>query len=85
MKDINAFKEWVVKQQHLDQDGKATKTSFLVPIFLKKKEKLPEKTRHRADNEPIKNNTTVGFVIAWIAILIIGGAHFGDHCNIQCM
>ncbi len=85
MTDIYAYKEWVVEQQRSDRDGKATKTSFLVPIFLKKKEKPPEKARHRADNEPVKYNITAGFIIAWIAILIIGGAHFGDRRNIRCM
>ena len=56
-------------------------------------EKVPDKTRpllkhchishpdkrHRADKEKTKFKITTSFVLAWIAILIIQGAHFGSY------
>jgi hypothetical protein len=35
--------------------------------------------RHRADNKRVRYSITSGFIITWIGILILQGAHFGSH------
>ena len=70
------YKDWVVEKTGNDCDSNSEKKTFFVdcPSLT---EGIPTPgRRHYADNESKKFKTSSGFIIAWIGILIIGGAHF---------
>ena len=72
------FKDWVVEKKVLDSDGNPKKRPYLETIpALTNGEPTPER-RHRADREQDKWRITPGFIICWVAILILQGAHFSS-------
>ena len=82
MTENYAYKEWVTETERRDRDGKPTKKKFFVPFHRRsKRESLPAGARHRADNARTKYTITPYFIMAWVAIAIISGAHFGDRRN----
>ncbi len=72
------FKDWVVEKKALDSDGNPKKRPYLETVpTLTDGEPTPGRP-HRADREQDKWRITPGFIICWVAILILQGAHFGS-------
>ena len=64
---------WIVEKYGKDRDGKAKKRRHF--------EDVPAGTpgaRHRADKEKKKFTVTPSYILCWIAILMLQGAHFGE-------
>ena len=69
-----AYTDRVVEKIVTDRDGKAKKRPMLVEVTDDSLE-----SRCRAEKEKYKFRATPGFVMCWIAILILQGALFGTH------
>ena len=67
------YEDWVVEKTVHDSDGNEKKKKILVGC-----DKKTPGCRHRGDTESIKFQSTPGFVLAWLALLIIQGGHFGS-------
>ena len=74
-----AYKAWVIKKTVKDRDGKMEKKTHLAGC----KEETPG-SRHRADNEKRKYKIISGFVLCWIALLILQGTHVGSNNGNFC-
>ena len=68
--DKYAYKDWVVA----DSSSSTAKNPK-----LKNCKPGTEGARHRADNEPKQYKFTASFVLVFISILILMGAHYGSH------
>ncbi len=73
-----AYHEWVVPQERNDRNGNKSTKPFLVPIFPKAREPLPSDACHPAKET---YDITPSYVLAWIGIIIICGAHYCDCRN----
>jgi hypothetical protein len=72
------FKDWVVEKKALDSDGNPKKRPYLETVpALTNGEPTPG-CHHHADREQDKWHITPGFIICWVAILILQCAHFGS-------
>ena len=73
MTQLYCYEEWVVETERRDRDNN---------IMKKKRLKICDRStpnsRHRTENEKKKYEITPGFIMAWMSILIIMGAHFGS-------
>ena len=81
-----AYEDGVLEKVPNDQDGNPKKKKVLVDHPLESDGKKTPGICHRADNEKYKFRATAGFVICWVAILIIQGAcldHSSRHLE-QC-
>ena len=74
-----AYKDFVKEQDQTDRDGFLKKKKMVVDCQEYTDGMKTPGARHRADNEKYKFRVTTGFVLAWVAILIIQGAMFGTH------
>ena len=72
-----SYKDWVVEKIGKDRDGQKKKVRYFedVPPDL---ERRTTNKRHRADKEKKRYTITPGFVLCFIAHLLLQGAHFGD-------
>jgi hypothetical protein len=72
------YEDWVVEKIGTDRDGGTKKRRHFVdvPAQIEPGVAYPER-RHRADKEKKKFSITKGFVMCWMASLILQGAHFG--------
>jgi len=61
-----------------DRDGNPEKKKVLVDHPLETDGKKTPGIHHHANNKKYKFHATAGFVICWVAILIIQGALFGS-------
>ena len=77
--DKYCYRDWVVEQFGKDRDGETKKVRHFVDVPAKVGRNPYPKRRHRADKERKKYDITPGFVICWIALLILQGAHFGTY------
>ncbi len=68
------YEDWVVETSAKDRDGNVKKSKY-----LKQCTSSTEGARHRGDKERIRYKWTAGYALAFVAILIIQGAHFGSH------
>jgi hypothetical protein len=71
--DKYCYKDFVVERTAKDSRGNVKKKKVLTHCDAS----TPE-ARHRTKNEEKKYGMTPGFVLAWLLILIINGAHFGS-------
>eukprot|EP00956_Cyclotella_meneghiniana_P022924 scaffold43919_cov42-Cyclotella_meneghiniana.AAC.1 len=72
-----AYEDEVVEKIADDRDGGWKKRKVLVEAPKNADGSSHPSARHRADNEKYKFQITTGFVICWVAILILQGALFG--------
>jgi len=75
--DKFCYKDWVIEKFGKDRDGDKKKRRHFVHVPAKQGRHTTPGRRHRADKEKKKYNITAGFVICWVAALILQGAHFG--------
>ncbi|KAL3757005.1 hypothetical protein ACHAWU_003889 [Discostella pseudostelligera] len=66
------YKDWVVEKCGRDLNGNVKKRKYLVNCH-----EATEGARNRGDSQTQKFTITPGFIIAWIGILILNGAHSG--------
>ena len=74
-----AYKDFVIKTPAPDRDGHLKSRRVLTECNEYTGSEKTRGARHRADNEKYKFKATAGYVICWIAILILQGALFGTH------
>ena len=68
------YVDWVVEREQKDRDGDTKKRKILVPCS-----KDTEGARHRVrDDTKYRYKITSGYVLAWSAMLLLQGAHFGS-------
>ena len=73
------YEDWVVETVGTDRDGNPKKRTYLKPAPpLETGERRPKRHRHRGDKEKKKYKITTGFVLCWVAHLILQGALFGE-------
>ena len=72
-----AYEDEVIENEADDRDGNTKKKKVLVDAPSQPDGSSHPSARHRADNEKYKFKATVGFVVCWVAILILQGAMFG--------
>ena len=72
------YEDWVVESFGKDRDGDAKRVRHFedVPAQIERGVPYPGR-RHRADKEKKKYTITTGFVLCWMGMLILQGAHFG--------
>lgn len=66
------YEDWVAERFGKDRDGNKKKRRHFVDVPSNVKDK-----RHCADKEKKKFKITPGYILCWIAVLILQGAHFG--------
>jgi hypothetical protein len=72
------FEDWVVEKMALDPDGNPKKRHYLETVPASTNGEPTPGRHHHADKEPVKWPITPGFIICWVAILILQGAYFGS-------
>ena len=72
-----AYEDEVIEKIADDRDGGWKKRKVLVEAPKGNDGSSHPSARHRADNEKYKFKATAGYVICWVAILILQGALFG--------
>ena len=72
-----AYEDEVIERTADDRDGGSKKRKILVDAPKNADGTSHPSSRHRADNEKYKFKATAGYVICWVAILILQGALFG--------
>ena len=72
------YKDWVVEKFASDRDGNQKKRRHFVEVPAKTGRNITPGRRHRADKERKQYTVTAGFVLCWVAMLILQGAHFGS-------
>ncbi len=72
------FEDWVVEKTALDFDGNPKKRPYLKTVPASTNGEPTPGRRHCADKEQVKWCIAPGFIICWVAILILQGAHFGS-------
>ena len=76
------YKDWVVEKLRPGRDNNTTKKKYFKDVPATEGGVKTPGRRHRADQNHSKNKqyiVTAGYVICWIAILILQGAHFGSN------
>ena len=68
----------MVEKTALDSDGNPKKRPYLETVPALTNGELTPGRHHRADKQRVKWHITPGFIICWVAILILQGAHFGS-------
>ena len=79
MTQIYCYKDWVVEKFGQGRDGDRNRKKYFANVPPKNNGFNYPGRLHRADKEQRKFNITPGYVICWIGILILQGAHFGSH------
>lgn len=59
-------------------DGRPKKKKYLAPVSATTNGRQTQGRRFRADNEGKKYTIGKGYILCFIAILILNGAHFGS-------
>ena len=72
------YDDWVVQRRKKDSDGNEMKQFYYVQVSPLTDGAPTPNRRHRADNKRVRYSITSGFIITWIGILILQGAHFGS-------
>ncbi len=72
------FEDWVVEKMKLDSDGNLKKRPYLETVPTSTNGEPTSGRRHCADKQRVKWLITPGFIICWVAILILQGTHFGS-------
>ena len=72
-----AYEDDVLEKIADDRDGGWKRRKILVDVPKNDDGTSHPSARHRADDEKYKFRATAGFVICWVAILILQGALFG--------
>jgi len=78
------YKDWVVKKTAIDSDGNPKKRPYLETVPAMTAGQPTPGRRHRTDRNRDKWRITPRFIICWLAIIIIQGAHFGSNKKKQC-
>ena len=76
--DKYCYKDWVVEKTATDSDGNLKKRPYLKTVPAMTDGQPTPGRHHRMDCNQDKWKITPGFVICWVAIIIIQGAHFGS-------
>ncbi len=77
------FEDWVVEKTALDSEGNPKKRTYLETVPASTNGEPTPGRRHCADKQLVKWCITSGFIICWVAILILQGAHFGSDKKTQ--
>ena len=72
------YDDWVVERRKKDSDGNEMKATYFVPVLPLTDGAPTPNRRHRADKERVRYHISAGFIITWIGILVLQGAHFGS-------
>jgi hypothetical protein len=72
------YNDWVVQRRKKYSDGNDMKQFCYVQVSPLTDGAPTPNRRHCADNERVRYSVTSGFIITWIGILILQGAHFGS-------
>ena len=68
------YEDWVVEKEQLDSDGNIKHKKILKPCTAN-----TSGARHRVDSSAkYSYSITPGFVLAWVALLVLQGGHFGS-------
>jgi len=73
----SCYEDWVVEKFASDRDGNPKKRRHFVEVPAKTGRHITPGRRQCADKETKQYIVTAGFVMSWIATLILQGAHFG--------
>jgi hypothetical protein len=74
MTDKYCYKDWVVEKKQVDADGNVKKKKMLKACTAN-----TPGARHRVDkNSNYSYSITPRFVLVWVGLLILQGAHFGS-------
>ena len=71
------YEHWVVVKEAFTVDGVKKKRSIYKDVPALTNRRATPGRRHRGDTERVKFKATQGFVLCWVGILILQGAHFG--------
>ncbi len=71
------YDDWVVEWRKKDSDGNEMKATYFVPVLPLTDGAPTPNQRHWVDKERVRHHISVGFIITWIGILVLQGAHFG--------
>jgi hypothetical protein len=74
--DKYCYKDWVIEKIGKDRDGNRKKRRYFEDVWNDQDPEVGDR-RHRGDKEKKKFAITPGFVICWVAHLIMQGALFG--------
>ncbi len=72
------YKDWVFARKKKDSDGDKIKSFYFVSVPPLTDGAPTPNRHHRADNERVQYQITAGYIITWIGILVLQGAHFGS-------
>jgi hypothetical protein len=72
------FEGWVVEKTALDSDGNPKKRPYLETVPASTNGEPTPGRCHHADKQRVKWCITPGFIICWVAILVLQGTHFGS-------
>ena len=75
------YKDWVVKKTAIDSNGNPKKRPYLETVPAMTAGQPTPGRHHRTDKNRDKWRITPRFIICWLAIIIIQGAHFGSDKN----
>jgi hypothetical protein len=67
-----------VEKEHCNENGNEKKRTYLADVAPTIYGEPTPGCRLCADNEPVQWDVYPGFIICWIGILILQGAHFGS-------
>jgi hypothetical protein len=71
------YEDRFVGKKHRNEDGNEKKRTYLADVAPTIGGEPTSECRHRVDKEPVKWDVNPEFIICWIGILILQGAHFG--------
>ena len=71
------YEDWVVEKIGKDRDGNKKKVRYFEDV-LPNKVRSTKNKRHRVDKEKQRFKITTGFVLCFMAHLLLQGAHFGS-------
>jgi hypothetical protein len=72
------FEDWVVEKMALDSESNPKKRPYLETVPVATNGEPTPGHHHCADKQQVKWCITPGFIICWVVILILQGAHFGS-------
>ena len=69
------YEDWAVEKFASDQDGKQKRKRYFVEVPAKTDRRITPGRRHRADKGRKQYIVTAAFIMSWIALFILPGAH----------
>ena len=75
------YDDWVVQRRKKDSDGNEMKQFYYIQVSPLTDGAPTPNRHHDGDNKQVHYSITSGFIITWIGILILQGAHFGSEKN----